>query len=387
MKALWLASWYPNELSPFNGDFIKRHAEAVSLFEQVYVIYVVRDEKGIITKDVHITESTTGNLTEKIIYYYSTRSTVSLLDKYKSETRYRNLYKQAIQEYIGKNGRPGIVHVHVGMKAGPIATWLKEKMGIPFVLSEHWSGFLPEAREKLEDLPFYIRSLWKKTIRAAASCSVVSKYLAEAVNKHLKGNHCRIIPNVVNTDIFYPAAGDTSSIRFVHISGLDDLKNPGLILKAFKIVIQSYPDARLEIFGSPGEKWKDVVKEPGMMSKLSFSKEVPQQVLARHLNGAVALILYSSYETFGCVVIEANACGVPVIVSDIPSMHETVLEGTNGYFAPLHNAEALSQKMLDMIQHRNKFNSGVISDMTKSLYSYPVIGKQFSEWYRSVNGQ
>ena len=47
MKALWLVSWYPDKISPFNGDFIKRHAEAVSLYDDVHVIYVTKDEKEI----------------------------------------------------------------------------------------------------------------------------------------------------------------------------------------------------------------------------------------------------------------------------------------------------------------------------------------------------
>ncbi len=35
MKVLWLVSWYPSKLSPLSGDFVKRHAEAVSLYEDV----------------------------------------------------------------------------------------------------------------------------------------------------------------------------------------------------------------------------------------------------------------------------------------------------------------------------------------------------------------
>ena len=64
-KVLWLVSWYPNRLAPFNGDFIKRHAEAVSLYHDVQVIYVVRDTNGLLTKDVDIEESEKVGLAEK----------------------------------------------------------------------------------------------------------------------------------------------------------------------------------------------------------------------------------------------------------------------------------------------------------------------------------
>ena len=65
-KILWLCSWYPNKMEPFNGDFIKRHAEAVSLYEDVQVIYVVRDVNGKVTKGVLEVESEKNKLKEKV---------------------------------------------------------------------------------------------------------------------------------------------------------------------------------------------------------------------------------------------------------------------------------------------------------------------------------
>jgi glycosyltransferase involved in cell wall biosynthesis len=93
--------------------------------------------------------------------------------------------------------------------------------------------------------------------------------------------------------------------------------------------------------------------------------------------------LYSSYETFGCVIIEANACGIPVIVSDIPVFHETVTEGINGTFAKKNNPQALAEKMIEVINARASFNSNSIAG-TSSKYSYEKIGRQFSDWYNEI---
>ena len=92
-KILWLCSWYPSKLMPFNGDFIKRHAGAASLYNDIRVIHIVRDTKGIIIKDTLTEESGKNGLTEKIIYYYTPSFWVSLFDKYWSELKYRKLYK------------------------------------------------------------------------------------------------------------------------------------------------------------------------------------------------------------------------------------------------------------------------------------------------------
>ncbi len=87
-KILWLCSWYPSKLMPFNGDFIKRHAEAASLYNDIRVIHIVRDAKGIITKDTLAEESAKNGLTEKIIYYYTPSFRFSIIDRFLSELKY-----------------------------------------------------------------------------------------------------------------------------------------------------------------------------------------------------------------------------------------------------------------------------------------------------------
>lgn len=380
---LWLVSWYPDKLSPYNGDFIKRHAEAVSLYHRVKVIYVVRDAAGKMTRDVLTEEITDQQLSETIIYYYSPAYPF-FLNKLFSERKYRRVYRKAISSYITKNGKPDLVHVHMAMKAGVIALWMKRTMAIPFVVSEHWSGFLDEAREKFDQLPFYFRLLWKQIIRKADGCSTVSQYLGSAVKKKFPFIDTAIIPNVVDTSVFYPAGEERKDLKFIHISGLDDLKNPKEIIQAFKIVSGEYPNAILEIFGSIKKEIINFSDSLQLTGKVRFHEEVPQQQLAKELNQSVALILYSSYETFGCVIIEANACGVPVIVSDIPVFHENVQETVNGFFVKPHDPVALAERMIWAIENRPLIDSGAVAARTGSKFSYSKVGEQFSNWYKEI---
>ena len=230
MKAVWLVSWYPNKLSPYDGDFIKRHAEATSLFEDLNVIFLKKDEKGLLTKTVLVEENQSGRLHETIIYYHVPKR-FALLDKIFSATRYRRLYQQAINNYLEKNGRPGIIHVHVGMKAGLAALWLSKKIDVPIVLTEHWTGFLKEADDRFEQLPGYYQRAWKKVASAAQSISLVSDHLLKSWSSFMPGKNLRVIPNVVNTSIFnYQPTTGISKARFMHISVLDERKNPGMML-------------------------------------------------------------------------------------------------------------------------------------------------------------
>ncbi len=382
-KILWLVSWYPNKLSPFNGDFIKRHAEAVSLFEDVHVIYLVRDVSGSITKDVFIEKSANGGLTEEIIYYYSPSASIKMFDKFFSEKKYRKLFKGAVINYIKESGIPALCHVHVAMKAGIIACWLKKKNSIPYILSEHWTGFLPEADDKITDKPFYLQLTWKKIVTNADGFSTVSENLSVAMQKLFGLKQISIIPNVVDTSIFYPGTASNDNIRFIHISGLTKFKNAKAIIQAFAIVQKEYPSATFDIFGSEGKELRTLVTDLQLEKSIHFYNEVPQQILAEYVRQSMALILYSNYETFGCVIIEANACGVPVIVSDIPVFHETVTEGVNGTFVPANNPKALAKRMADVINNHISFNKQVI-EATSLKYSYEKVGKQFSNLYNEI---
>src|SRR6476659_7896057 len=96
---LWLPSWYPNKLEPYNGDFIQRHARAVSLYQKVRVLFVVRDEKGTVTKDVLTENFANENLTEQLIYY-TVGKAPSGIQKAVSQRRYNQLFKKAIQQCI-----------------------------------------------------------------------------------------------------------------------------------------------------------------------------------------------------------------------------------------------------------------------------------------------
>jgi glycosyltransferase involved in cell wall biosynthesis len=384
MKTLWLVSWYPDKLSPFNGDFIKRHAEAVSLYDEVQVIYLVRDEKGVLTKDVLTEEHAKGNLRETIIYYYSRVTGISFLDKFFSNKKYQELYQQAVSNYLKKNGNPDIVHVHVGMKAGTVANWLREKINLPYVVSEHWTGFLPEATDRYKSLPGYYKSGWRKVMKHAKGWSSVSSWLAKALEKEFQGTKGRVIPNVVDTTIFNTAHTLPEPGRFIHISGLASFKNPVQLLHGFKIVIGKFPSAKLGIWGSAKKEIVQLAKELQLENHVSFHEEVPQSRLAEEIKKSNALILYSNYETFGCVVIEANACGIPVIVSDIPVFHETVEEGLNGSVVTPNDPAALAEKIMAIIKGNSNFDSSLIARKTARTYSYEAVGKQFSDWYREV---
>lgn len=385
-KILWLASWYPSNLAPFDGDFIQRHARAVSLYHDVEVIFLIRDKTGKITRSVKVDTLNEGRLSQQIIYYYSPKFWLSSFDKLYSQFRYKRLLKRHIRQYIEKVGKPSLIHVHVGMKAGVIMQWIKRRYSIPYVVTEHWTGFLPEADKRFDHLNYYLQSNWQKLWKNAAGISVVSEYLKKYIEKLFKKTtKLTVIPNVVDTSIFYPGDGLLHTRpHFIHISGLNFQKNPEAILEAFHLLLKKNIDFHLDIFGPADESIFSIARRLDLQNHVSFHPEVAQAVLAGYVRRADALVLYSRYETFGCVVIEALASGVPVIVSDIPVMRELVVENHNGLLAIEGSAEALAETLEKYLQNKVVFDKKKIADECAAKYNYAVVGKLFADWYKLV---
>lgn len=385
-KILWLCSWYPDKCEPYNGDFIKRHAEAVSEFCDVHVLHIAKDTNGNITDDIKVERNEMNGLTEEIIYYYIKKN-IRPLERLFSYTMYQFLYRRLIKDYIQQNGKPDLVHIHIGRKSGAIAKWVKRKIGIKYIISEHWSGFLENATERLENISRLERRNWNKLINNASGISAVSIVLAEGLKRHFSTINPIVIPNVVNTKIFSKKEEEnkiSTHFQFVHISGMQSLKNPILIIEAFKILVKDFPDAKLNMIGSLDDRLISYTKDNHLQSSIYFYAEMPQSELANYIRQSNALVLFSSYETFGCVIIEANACGVPVIVSDIPVFHETVQQSINGIFATAGSSESLARAMMDIALNKFLFNTQQIINETAAKYSYSVVGKQFADWYEEI---
>ncbi len=379
---LWLPSWYPNKLDPFDGDFIQRHAHAASLHTNIHVIFVKADGSEKITGDIDESFSKKGKLSEHIIYFKKTGSFVGRLNSFRKWIRFS---KKAVKEYINQNGKPQLVHVHIALRAGMLARWIKRKWGIDYVITEHWAGYLPEAEKKLSDLPFYIQITCRSILRNAASISVVSSYLGECLEKILPGISLKIIPNVVDTSIFKPVSTEKNeTVSFIHISLLNYQKNADDIVRAMNILKKENRNFHLMIFGPFKEELRKLVEDLDLRSEISFHNEIPQVELSKFVQRSDALILYSRYETFGCVIIEALACGKPVILSDLPVLHENAQEDFNAVFAPKENPAELASKLRWFMHNREKFNNAAIAQQAALMYNYDEVGKQFLNWYEEI---
>ena len=171
----------------------------------------------------------------------------------------------------------------------------------------------------------------------------------------------------------------------MHVSSLGYQKNPLQVLEALAIVkLKTRQAFRMILVGEPASELRQKAKTLGIEDCIEFKGFCPQPVLAAEMRQCHCLVLYSRYETFGCVVAEALTAGLPVIASDLPVMHELVLEAVNGIFTPLDNPGALAEAMLWMMEHWAGFDRNSIMKIARDRFDLSVVARQFDVLYENM---
>ncbi len=375
---LWLPSWYPSKVDQFNGDFIQRHAIAVSEFCNVYVIYVVKDNsKERKESEINFNE----NLTEVIIYYKAISTGINFIDRFLSHWKYIKTYKKAIKEFIAKYGIPQYVHVHIAMKAGLLALWVKNKWKIPYLVTENWTGYYLQSVPSIQNYNWYFKKIWKQILKEATMFLPVTLNLGETVKRNYINIPYHPIPNVVDTNLFYFKPDIQPKFRFIHISYMNFQKNPEGILAATKKLKDLGYNFDLLMIGNQNKSLFESVAKFHLTNDIVCIKPaITYAEVAKELQMASAFVLFSRFENLPCVILEALCCGLPVISSRVGGIDEVVMK-ENGILIESEDIDGLVSAMKLMIDDYQLFNKANISQKAIGLFNYYTVGQQIAQCY------
>ncbi|MDD3642233.1 MAG: glycosyltransferase family 4 protein [Candidatus Krumholzibacteria bacterium] len=137
----------------------------------------------------------------------------------------------------------------------------------------------------------------------------------------------------------------------VHLGRLRRYKSVEVAMRAMKTVRARVPGARLLIVGDGPHRpaLERYASGLGMEGAIGFTGYLGGEELTELLNRSHVLFNASPKEGWGLTVVEANACGVPVVASDRPGLRDSVVDGETGFLVPYGDAEAFGNRAADLL--------------------------------------
>lgn len=365
LKILFLASWYPNKKDPFLGNFVQRHGEAISERNEVFVV------SAFSARYPETRTEQKGNLTEITIYF---RNEIPFLSYVWSMIKGIRLAKKAA-------GKFDLCHVNVAWPAGFFALFL----GIPFIVTEHFSGYLPMRNHRWI---WPVKLLTQRILSKAYRVVPVSEFLREAIADFAPDARFEIIPNVVNEDIFhYHPPPENQEFTFLHISTLEDQsKNiTGMLDSLYKVNNKGRVKFRL-IIGGDGDL-DFLERELNTNKLLGEQTEVVGPQSPKEVAGLMArshaLLMFSHYETQSCTILESLCSGRPVVTTAVGGIPE-ITDDSNSIRMADNDKIGMARAIERIIDTYQQFDTKQISEKALRLYRYKTIAQSYEAIYVNV---
>lgn len=289
--------------------------------------------------------------------------------------------------YVSAYGSPDVIHAHNARFAGILAEQIKREYHIPYVLTEHSSEY---ARNLIPgDEMKHLASAF----RNADARIVVSPGLG-AVLERVVGDSSypwQYIPNILDNKFEYQnielAANKTHDLEFcfLNVGALVETKGQADLLHAFAARFSGDRTVTLRI-GGDGElrpRLEELSSQLGISQQVSFLGELQHEQVLKEMRQCDAYVHSSHYETFGVVVIEALACGKPV-VSTTCGGPEYIVKSHNGVLVPVGDIDALGNAMAEMHITADRYDKTLIRQDCIAQYGERAVITQLSQLYRAL---
>lgn len=382
-KVIFLAGWYPSEDHPLNGIFIQRHARAISAWCDVGVVYVhqslhrswkerevvVTEEDGIKMVRIYLSRSPFGRIPLNLLYYWTLNS----------------LHLHALlglKRLIRELGGVDVIHLHVIRPLGLAAVFAARYYNVPLITTEHSSIYHDAPPSGLQ------RRICRWILETSSLVLPVSRALERDLKEIAPGTRYQIVPNVVDTSVFFPASLSKAVPvkRLIHVSLLrENEKNVSGLLAATKRLRELRDDFELHIIGDGPDRdqLEALAKSLGLSDVVIFHGMVSEEGVRDLLKQSHVFVLNSDYETFSIVGIEALASGVPVISTRCGGP-EDYIDESNGILIDVGDQDQLVDALNLMLDTWQTYDGDSLHSAMVESYSPETIGEMLTSAYERL---
>jgi glycosyltransferase involved in cell wall biosynthesis len=281
------------------------------------------------------------------------------------------LGKQMFEKYIIKNGKPDIIHVH-SFLIGELALWIKEKYSVPFVVTEHSSGFFRKVYS--QKTINFAKTIYSNSKACIAVSEQFCKLLTDLFNISFK-----YIPNVVDTSFFtLREKSDRDEYVFLNIGHLDEKKNQAELIRAFSNQFKGNQKYQLKIVGQgvDFDTLRNLIDELEIYNQVHLLGKKSREEVKEIIQKSDCFVLASRFETFGVVLIEAMSCGLSVLSTKSGGPESIITDDKLGM---LCEHDELEKGFIEMT--KKKFDSKLIRDYVLDHFSEEVVAHKLIQVY------
>jgi glycosyltransferase involved in cell wall biosynthesis len=280
--------------------------------------------------------------------------------------------------YVEAHGKPDFVEAHGALNGGVAAWAIGRRWGVPYMLTEHSTAF---AQGRLR---WWERDLVRRVIAGAQHCLAVSPQLAELLSQQYLGSHWQYLPNPLGAAFVEHADArqrdPAAPFVFVCVARLSPEKGHARLIEAFAAAFADEPTARLRLIGDGPmrSELQRLCAAQGVAGQVQFPGVLASEQVRDELAAANAFVLASDVETFGVAVIEALACGCPVLVT-ASGGPEHLVDGGNGVVIPPRDPTALRNALIRMRHEADRYDRTAIGASALRLYGPEAFARGFAE--------
>jgi L-malate glycosyltransferase len=376
-RVLVMPKWYPWPDRPVFGIFCREQARAVAATNDVRVLAFTPEPMSGLAISRQWDDPAEPVPTLRLVYRRPRLRAAAMATQLAG-------MRHALGALERTGWRPDVIHAHV-FEAGFPAVLLGRRLGCPVVVSEHFTAF---QRGLVRG---YDRALARFCFRHADLVCPVSHDLRRQLEAVQPRGRYRVVPNVVDTDVFHPPAASRPEaagrpLRLLNVASLDEKKRHADLLRAVAAARADGVDAELEIVGEgrlDGEL-RTLARDLGLDGAVGFlGARSPQQV-AERMRDADAFVLASRFENLPVVLLEAMASGLPALATAVGGVSEVIDEDAGILVGP-GDVDGFAAAIGRLAGGLDRFDGAALARRARERYGMAEVGRVWDEVYDAVS--
>jgi len=278
-----------------------------------------------------------------------------------------------------------LIHAHFTYPDGVAAVRLGKQFGVPVVITEHipWGPWT-----------YHNAFVRRESVRAVEECAfhiAVSGPVRESVARVVGASEkLRVIPVGVDGTIFNRSENEGQPLpnQVLFVGAIRPVKGVDILLRAMRLLVDSGRNVTLVLVGESYfknyqreyDRLRQMAEELHLGSRVNFVGKRRPPELVRSIQESAVLVLPSRAESFGMVLVEALACGTPVVATRCGGPEDIVTKEV-GILVPPEDAQALAEGIAQVLDRRSDYDPAKSRAYALERFSLESVGQRLQGLY------